>query len=175
MKVCIACKSQKPFEEFHKSKRNRDGRRGKCKPCHNEAARKYNAANREKVREISKRSDKKNRYKYKERVLLWEQRNKEKRQEQARIWRSNNKDKVCNYLATRRALKKETSKYQTRLEKFMIESLYWISRVLSNSCKENFEVDHITPLSRGGSHSFDNLQILTATENRRKYNKANAL
>lgn len=34
-----------------------------------------------------------------------------------------------------------------------------------------YEVDHIIPISKGGKHHEDNLQILTAIENRKKYNK----
>jgi len=33
------------------------------------------------------------------------------------------------------------------------------------------EVYHIIPISKGGKHHENNLQILTATENRKKYNK----
>lgn len=36
---------------------------------------------------------------------------------------------------------------------------------------EGYEVDHIIPLSKGGLHHQDNLQYLTAEENRRKSNK----
>jgi 5-methylcytosine-specific restriction endonuclease McrA len=39
------------------------------------------------------------------------------------------------------------------------------------SCPKGYEVDHITPISRGGKHHPDNLQILTMRENRKKYNK----
>jgi len=33
------------------------------------------------------------------------------------------------------------------------------------------EVDHKTPLSKGGSNSKANAKVVTRTENRRKYNK----
>ena len=39
------------------------------------------------------------------------------------------------------------------------------------NCPEGYEVDHIIPLSKGGLHHQDNLQYLTADENRRKGNK----
>lgn len=36
------------------------------------------------------------------------------------------------------------------------------------NCRDGYEVDHITPISKGGLHSIENLQYLTITENRRK-------
>ncbi len=42
---------------------------------------------------------------------------------------------------------------------------------LYQTCPIGYEVDHIIPVSRGGSHTLDNLQILTQAENVRKGNK----
>ena len=39
---------------------------------------------------------------------------------------------------------------------------------LYQSCPEGHEVDHIVPIEGGGSHTLNNLQYLTKTENRRK-------
>ena len=36
------------------------------------------------------------------------------------------------------------------------------------NCPEGYEVDHITPISKGGLHHQDNLQYLTISENRSK-------
>lgn len=40
-----------------------------------------------------------------------------------------------------------------------------------NSCPKGYEVDHVIPISKGGLHVLENLQYLTAQENRRKSNK----
>jgi 5-methylcytosine-specific restriction endonuclease McrA len=40
-----------------------------------------------------------------------------------------------------------------------------------NNCPKGYEVDHIIPISKGGLHHQDNLQYLTAQENRKKSNK----
>ena len=42
---------------------------------------------------------------------------------------------------------------------------------LYQTCPLGYEVDHIVPVSRGGSHTLDNLQLLTREENVRKGNK----
>jgi 5-methylcytosine-specific restriction endonuclease McrA len=52
----------------------------------------------------------------------------------------------------------------------MTDALYVMARILSNTC-EPMEIDHIVPLSEGGTHTFENLQILTAKDNRKKGNK----
>ena len=39
------------------------------------------------------------------------------------------------------------------------------------NCPRGFEVDHIIPISKGGSHSIENMQYLTILENRKKSNK----
>ena len=39
------------------------------------------------------------------------------------------------------------------------------------NCPVGYEVDHIVPISKGGLHSLENLQYLTASDNRRKSNK----
>jgi 5-methylcytosine-specific restriction endonuclease McrA len=39
------------------------------------------------------------------------------------------------------------------------------------NCPDGYEVDHIHPISKGGSHTLENLQYLTISENRKKSNK----
>jgi 5-methylcytosine-specific restriction endonuclease McrA len=40
-----------------------------------------------------------------------------------------------------------------------------------DACPPGYEVDHIIPISKGGLHILENLQYLTAKENRQKSNK----
>ena len=44
-------------------------------------------------------------------------------------------------------------------------------REFYKNCPDGYEVDHIIPVSKGGKHHEDNLQYLTAEENRKKGNK----
>lgn len=37
-------------------------------------------------------------------------------------------------------------------------------------CPDDMQVDHIMPYTKGGLHTISNLQYLTPTENKRKYN-----
>lgn len=44
-------------------------------------------------------------------------------------------------------------------------------RLIYANCPDGYEVDHIMPLSKGGSHGADNLQYLPLSVNRRKNNR----
>ena len=56
----------------------------------------------------------------------------------------------------------------TAAEKAKLAQFYRVARLLAKRYGVPFDVDHIIPLSRGGAHHPSNLQILTASENRKK-------
>jgi hypothetical protein len=60
--------------------------------------------------------------------------------------------------------KQEQWKELTIQEKRDVKNFY-------KNCPKELEVDHIIPLSKGGRHHVTNLQYLTVTENRKKWNK----
>lgn len=74
-----------------------------------------------------------------------------------------------NYSAKRRATKLN----QTPADASMVEIgwTYHFCNFLNNTSDRKYEVDHIIPLSKGGIHHQDNLQILTKEVNRKKSNK----
>lgn len=75
------------------------------------------------------------------------------------------KRKMLNVVAARRrARMKDAIVPLTEEEKTRIMKIY-------KECPKGYEVDHIIPISRGGKHHPDNLQYLTAEENRKKSNK----
>ena len=92
----------------------------------------------------------------------WVARNPEKRAATNRKYRLKNKSKYAHHQATRRArLSGQTPSWYCD---WMVEEIY-------EACPEGMEVDHIQPLSKGGLHSHENLQYLTAEENRMKSDK----
>lgn len=75
------------------------------------------------------------------------------------------KRKIRNEIAARRrARKKNQTPKLSREEKNKLQEFYL-------NCPNGYEVDHIIPLAKGGLHHPDNLQILSKTENRKKWCK----
>ncbi len=97
----------------------------------------------------------------------YEAKNPDKRAERGRRWRLEHSAEV----------RLQVHKYRTKTKGVQIskEEIYnWFTRICG-ICKEpiteNFEIDHIIPLSRGGLHEVLNLQLAHPHCNRVKHNK----
>ena len=62
MKTCPQCKQTKPFSDYGKHKKNKDGLCTYCKDCHNKKGKEYYAKNRNKIKEHRGRPEIKERY-----------------------------------------------------------------------------------------------------------------
>lgn len=153
VKICTKCSLPKNFTEFNKHHGGKFGLAAACRLCANKRLREYVKNNKSLKAEQNRK---------------WNEENREYRRELSKQWCKMNKEKRYSLNAKRRASLISQTPEISNLEKSAIEALYFISKVLSNSCGEKFHVDHMHPISKGGSHTFDNLQILTAEENRRK-------
>lgn len=83
-------------------------------------------------------------------------------------YRTNNKSKINNYNASRRSSIKHIV---CDADKIRIDIMYYLCDFINKFNENSYEVDHIRPLSKGGLHHSNNLQILKADLNRKKYNK----
>lgn len=78
----------------------------------------------------------------------------------------------CANEAKRRATKLNATPNDLTVEDLnKIKVIYNEARKLTKETGIQYVVDHIMPLSKGGLHHPYNLQIMTAQENREKYNK----
>ena len=148
IKVCTRCNEEKQLTDFKKNNRNKDGTAGICKACANE----YIKANRNKW-ESSKYCP--------ERYA----RNPDKRIKSITAWQKRNPEKCNAIAALRRSRKLGQTPEMTSDELRRIEDMYWLAKDLRAVSGQEYHVDHIMPLARGGLHHPDNLQILPADLN----------
>jgi hypothetical protein len=98
----------------------------------------------------------------------WKINNPEKRKEVQRKYDLSIPEKKSKYAATRRCKKKDQSPSLTENQKKIIDCFYKQAARLTKKFGFQFEVDHIIPVSRGGTHEPKNLQILPGKINRAK-------
>ena len=136
------------------------GRNYICRPCASALNAKYRKANLEKIKVSEVKYYKANREKVMARASKWHKANPEKSKANSAKWAKENPGKHNAKSARRRALKKaQTPSW------YCHETVTAIYEVASEF---GYEVDHIVPLSKGGLHSHENLQLLTPAENMSK-------
>lgn len=133
-------------------KRWRDANKERAK----EIRRKWAEANPDQVREINQR---------------YYQNNKERISRQAKLWRQANPEKWALILKANRH-KREARKRGLPCFHVINKDL---RRLLSSPCavpgckRSDIQIDHVVPISRGGSHGIGNLQPLCGSHNAAKH------
>lgn len=105
-----------------------------------------------------------------QRMKEWRERNPEKVKSYNDRYRANNLDKFAQYARDRRALKASAQGSFT-LEEFKALCEEHNNKCLCCGTMKKLTVDHIVPLSKGGSHSIDNIQPLCGSCNSKKSDK----
>ena len=100
-------------------------------------------------------------------TLQWKKNNIEKNKQIIKRYKKNNVEKDREYSRYRHYRKKRKIFYISKKE---LKKIYSSNCVICNS-KDNIQVDHIIPLSRGGTHSIGNLQPLCRSCNCKKSTK----
>ena len=72
--------------------------------------------------------------------------------------------------AKRRAAKSGAVVYMSPETKRKVADVYQIAQEASMTTGYDWQVDHIVPLSKGGLHTLNNLQVVPAAWNRNKKN-----
>lgn len=99
-KECTGCREAKPYESFHRNRRNKaDGRQNRCKTCRASEVKAWNERNKERAAANAKR---------------WAEENPEKRREISRRYAQRNPEKVAHrtrvYRETHRAQKAQSAR-----------------------------------------------------------------
>lgn len=170
MKFCTKCNQEKNVQFFSKSKRSKDGLQSWCKECSNAARAKWNQENPEKRAAANKSWEERNQNKVREKSLKWRNQNIERARENARNWKKNNPDRHARIEQKRRALKAlaDIGDFPSLTE--LIE-VYGSACMYPGCTDTNLTVDHVIPLSLGGSHDATNAQILCKFHNSQKGNR----
>ena len=169
-KQCSRCKQVKDIENFYRTQRSDDGWDNYCKECRRllrikhrdpESERAY--ANRWRSENSERRAEYAVEYrsrpetKERERVYSEEYRKRPEVLARGRV------------LAHNRRVEYRNSNLPANTWQLLLES--YGEKCLNPDCttpNDPLQMEHIVPLSRGGSHSWDNLQVLCRTCNLRK-------
>lgn len=156
MKDCTKCQESKPLDQFYK-RSGKDTYHSWCKQCKHESGKSWHKRNKERHSELNAK---------------WYQENKERHLVNSKQWYENNKHRKLETTTARE--KRCVLATPTWADRELIKELYALAKKLTEQTGIPHEVDHIVPL-RGekvsGLHVPDNLQVITAEENRRKSNK----
>lgn len=193
MKTCTKCKLEKSFSFFTTNKKAKDGLHSWCKECVN--------TSRKSKREIYIERDREYRKNNIEKITAYQVARKltdsykKMKSESDSRYRSKKgeelKEKKRLYYADKQHLRR--AEYQRNKQGYIarayqrlrnikcltpqdadikkIQSFYNEAKRLTLESGIKHEVDHIIPVSLGGLHHEDNLQILPWIENRKKGNK----
>lgn len=152
-KICTKCKEVRRLDQFTKDKAGKDGLHSQCKICRSIARKIYRAANLDAERA---------------RTVAWHVANPGRNRTNSADYRSRNLAKETARLGKLRLTRLGQAPEVSAIENWMIGAMYTMSIILSKSTGERYEVDHIHPVSKGGLHTFENLQILSKADNRAK-------
>lgn len=190
MKTCTRCLVTKAPEEFPKNASAPDGLYSRCKACTKIAKAAYgrrpDVVSRETARlradylanREAKLAQRKVRYAANREATLeqnraWRQAHLEQHRAQCRKWAREHPAEMRAIVARRRALVLGAEGSHTKQD---IERLYFEQDGFCLGCGRDlaelgYHVDHIHPLSKGGSNGPENLQLLCPTCNRQKADK----
>jgi len=176
-KICSKCKKEKLLNNFFKDKNCIDNHEYQCKSCRKKSRKlylcNYYRKNKDIIKNNSKLNYKKNKKHYLEIIKIYRIKNKEKiairNKKYNKTWKQKNKQKCALYVATRRAKITNSQSEKTDINK--IKKFYTLAYKLSIEKNIKYVVDHIKPISKGGKHHHNNLQVITGKDNLKKWNK----
>lgn len=159
MKLCKTCGETKSLELFSKCSRNSDGLQSKCKSCFSEYYK--STAEIQKARFAEWRSNPENAERARETRRAY------KASEHGRM-------KIKSLKSARRARERGAHLVDPDIsDAFKIVTGMYGNVCMYPECDRiDIELDHVVPLSLGGTHSISNLQVLCEHHNRAKGNRS---
>ena len=159
-KTCAKCGGTKPTTEFPINKNGLHGVGSWCKPCFSAYGRAKRLENLEHERARSLRWATKNKAIVIERIYEARKKDPERYREYSRKWRAQNPDKVRDYgKAKRRNRREAKNATEDRLTAAEWREVMAEHNGRCNYCgsRDDIQIDHVMPLSRGGLHNRSNV------------------
>lgn len=186
-KTCSKCKTPKPLDEFPPNKRSRDGKQSQCRVCRaayqreyirkyperkREQDRHYRQENADHIREIKRAWSDDNRERLNQQSAEWRKNNRERRNAIVRAYRARHPESYRitkqRYLARKQNAEGECSREEWEL---ILQQFAPDGRCPACGRQKPPTMDHIVPLSLGGSNYPFNLQPLCGNCNSTKGQK----
>lgn len=162
-KRCRRCTVMKAPELFSTAKQNRDGLHGYCKDCHAELNRERNAKDPERHRTDSATWRKNN----PEKARRYEQSRRAMHRAKDKRYRDRHPDRNAAR-ANRYYARKQKAEGTHTTREWLDLCVHYAMRCLCCGAQKRLTIDHVIPLSQGGSDTIDNLQPLCMRCNARK-------
>lgn len=175
-KTCTQCKVVKPIDEFPPDRRNSDGKQGKCRACRATNQRAYITKHPERKRESDKRFRENHPEFMREKQRAYSANNRDRLNALSAQWRRDHRSRRNEIVRAYRARHSESyrvthQRYQarkwaaegacTRAEwEAILEQYAPEGRCPACGNQRPMTMDHIIPLSLGGTNSINNLQPL---------------
>lgn len=153
-KHCVKCKETKSAEFFQPDQRYRDGFNSWCKSCNKEAGRRYREKNREVINAKQRVAVK---------AYYWSNREKVLAQVKARHAANPmpHRNRAMADSARRRAAERAAVDLVDR--GYIIERDQGICHICKKKVPSSqIHLDHLVPISKGGSHTVENLRVAHA-------------
>lgn len=166
MKTCNKCLTKQPKTEFYKKSTAKDGLFWWCRTCHKQYVKaKWHEAYQNSSFRAAEQT----------RIQAFYEQYPDKRKAWGKNYQTQNQAKINAYLKARYAGKlKRTPHWLTKDDEWLIEQAYELAKMRTELLGFQWHVDHIVPLQGrlvSGLHVPHNLQVIPATENRKKSNK----
>ena len=171
MKTCSKCQRRLSVERFSPDRRNASGLQARCKECRRQSMFDYRQENPEKTRDIGRRSYAKHREQRIADVTAYQRRNRVAVAKRKREHALANRDHIREYAAAYREANRERIRFhrnnydhRKRANGGSLTHEEWvdIQATFDGRCAycgstELIELDHLTPIVKGGQHSIDNI------------------
>lgn len=175
-KLCSKCQQHKSVTDFYVSNRHRDGYAGYCKSCSLLTAKQWKLENKDRYDAKQEEYRTRNKERIAAVTKQYALNNTDVRKKSFENYKTNNRQR---YLETSRArANRRRALKNNALGTFTVDDLQVLYQEQSGCCAycginlhHKYDVDHIHPISRGGSNWPDNLALACETCNASKSDK----